>query len=94
MELFKVICPNNDYVVLHKAYVSKQNNSFDCGLYALAFSVMIAYGLDPKDYELNPNLLRKHYKHCINSKNVELFPAVLKRNLRERTLPTTCLRLK
>ena len=45
-----VICPNKDRIIVKKEKVSKQQNGYDCGLFALAFSFILAIGQDPKDY--------------------------------------------
>ena len=50
--LFKLLCTNEDCVFLNIQPVSKQKNGYDCGLYALAFSTILASGHDPIEFEI------------------------------------------
>ena len=47
---FKVIVPN----------VQHQNNSDDCGVYAIAFLVSLLHGLNPSNLTFDRKLIRQH----------------------------------
>lgn len=52
---------------------------FDCGLFALAFSMMLASDVDPEGQILDSTRLRNHFRECLQSKEASLFPAKAKR---------------
>ena len=52
-----------------------QNNSDDCGLYALANAVAEAFGIDPTMQEYDTELMRGHLIHCLEQNELSLFPA-------------------
>ena len=53
---------------------SKQTNSYDCGVYAVANATAITCGLDPSKIEFTPNLLRPHFINCLIAQKLTLFP--------------------
>ena len=57
-----------------KADVQKQNNTFDCGLFSLAFATSICYNIDPTNLYFNEKSLRLHFNKCIANRAVEQFP--------------------
>ena len=42
----------------------RQQNSSDCGVYALAYAMEIAAGYDPSSAVLDNDRMRKHLIHC------------------------------
>lgn len=61
---FKVIVPN----------VQHQNNSDDCGVYAIAFLVSLLHGLNPSNLTFDRKLIRQHLLKSLESGSFDLFP--------------------
>ena len=51
-----------------------QNNSSDCGLFALAFVTSICFGEDPSNISYDQPKLRQHFVHCLEKGEITLFP--------------------
>ena len=47
--------------------VQKQTNTNDCGLFALAFATDLCHGIDPVSQCYDPQHMREHYVHCLDS---------------------------
>ena len=45
--------------------VQQQQGSSDCGLFAIAYAVDLALGLDPTVVKFDQSLMRQHLKHCL-----------------------------
>ena len=61
---FKVIVPN----------VQHQNNSDDCGVYAIAFLVSLLHGLNPSNLTFDRKLIRQHLLKSLESGSFYPFP--------------------
>ena len=55
----------------------RQGNGFDCGVFAIAFAVTLAYGDDPSHLVYDPVKLRGHLKACFISKTITPFPSTV-----------------
>ena len=79
----KVVCQllrdgppkRGDKVLLKCMDCSYQNNSDDCGLYAIANAVAEAFGTDPTTQAYGTELMRGHLIHCLEQNEMSLFPA-------------------
>ena len=54
--------------------VQQQDNSVDCGLYALAFATSLAFGDDPSLIVYDASKLRQHLLNCLTNNEVTRFP--------------------
>ena len=52
-----------------------QNNSNDCGLYAIANAVAEAFSTDPTTQEYDTELMRGHLIHCLEQNEMSPFLA-------------------
>ena len=64
-----------DKILLKFMDCAYQNNSDDCGLYAIANVVAEAFGTDPTTQEYDTELMRGHLLHCLEQNELLLFPA-------------------
>ncbi|KZS16142.1 Uncharacterized protein APZ42_018158 [Daphnia magna] len=53
----------------------KQGNSFDCGVFAIAFATSLANGQDPSEIMYDPAKLRDHLRTCIDTELLSPFPS-------------------
>ena len=65
----------NDKILLKFMDCAYQNNSGDCGLYAIANAVAEAFGTDPTTQDYDTELMRGHLIHCFEQNEFSLFPA-------------------
>jgi hypothetical protein len=73
--LIRILCPNCDSVIIKREFVSKQTNGYDCGLYVLAFAYILASGDDPKEFHLEQQRMRGHFRSCLKFGQARPFPA-------------------
>lgn len=73
-EPLKMLNHSSNFVYLQKPPVQKQNNSYDCGLFALAFLTSICFGREPLGYEYDQAKMRNHYLDCAKNGKVTMFP--------------------
>ena len=62
--------------VLKAELRSIQLSSKDCGLFAIAYAVEIAYGNDPAKFIFKQSDMRQHLHNCLTSKSMSVFPKV------------------
>ena len=62
--------------VLKAELRSIQSGSKDCGLFAVAYAVEIAYGNDPAKFIFKQSAMRQHLHNCLTSKSMSAFPKV------------------
>ena len=55
---------------------SIQLGSKDCGLFAIAYAVEIAYGNDPAEFIFKQSDMRQHLHNSLTSKSMSAFPKV------------------
>ena len=53
-----------------------QKGGVDCGLFAIAISTAIAYGVDFTSLKFNQKEMRAHVVICFNDKIMTLFPTL------------------
>ena len=66
--------PSADRVCFDIMNVEKQPNSFDCGIYALAFATELVFGQDPALCEFKAEEMRSHLIQCFEKQKIECFP--------------------
>lgn len=54
----------------------KQKGSDDCGVFAICFSVAIAFGLNPGTLHVRQEEMRSHLVNCFNKEQFSPFPTV------------------
>ena len=63
--------PSNQVVV-----IQRQTGGQDCGLYAIAVSTALAFGLNPGTLKFNQAAMRSHLVLCLESSTLSPFPVV------------------
>ena len=58
------------------AHCQKQKGGADCGIFAIAFTTAIAFGVDPSKLRLKQESMRAHLINCFNKDHLSLFPCV------------------
>ena len=71
---FKALLPSYEYAIINRAKVQKQEGFDDCGLFALAFATTLCFNLNPINLIFDQIKMRDHYKNCIQSNTVTMFP--------------------
>ena len=67
--------PVTDDNVTEDTHCAYQNNSDDCGLYAIANAIAEVFGTDPTMQEYDTELMRGHLLHCMEQNEMSPFPA-------------------
>ena len=57
----------------------KQNDGYNCGFFAIVFSTDVLNGLSPADSCFDISLIRSHLLHCLETKELTVFPKTPKR---------------
>ena len=52
----------------------KQEGGTDCGLYAIVYATVIAYGLDPLKVKINQSAMGSHLVKCFEEETISMFP--------------------
>ena len=52
----------------------RQTGAQDCGLFAIAFAISIAFGQDPAKTTYDQSGMREHLIRCFNKKAIQVFP--------------------
>ena len=53
----------------------RQRNSYDCGVFAVAFITTLAFGTDPCTVSFDRKSIRAHFIQCLARKEILPFPA-------------------
>ena len=56
--------------------VQRQTDSFNCGVFAIAYAADIIYGINPVNSTYDVKFLRAHLIKCLESESLEPFPKV------------------
>lgn len=64
--------------------MAKQCGSTECGLYAIATLVCLAFGEDPTTVVFDQAMMRSHLGECFMKKHLELFPIIKKRRITQK----------
>ena len=72
---------NTDNITVHIPDVQRQQNSHDCGVYAIAFITELIcsdFNVDISNTQFMTSLMRTHLLKCIEENNISVFPKVAK----------------
>ena len=58
-----------------------QSNSYDCGLFAIAYAVELVHGNDPAVSHFDVASLRRHLEEGISHNHLDPFPTLKKRRV-------------
>ena len=74
--LFEKLYPNLDIrkETIHFPTVQHQPNLKDCGVYAIAFAVSLAFGLKPEKIRYSHHLMQSHLLRMLKGHLIEHFP--------------------
>lgn len=73
--------PKKEMTYIFKT-VQRQNNTYDCGIFAIAFAISLLNGQDPTTIMYNSHMLRPDLQTCLEIGKLTLFPHSLKRSTR------------
>jgi polycystin 1L2 len=79
-QILKNMMPKSKKITIFIKNVQRQENSFDCGLFSLAFSHLICNNQDPTQYIIENNTLRPHFNERVKKKLIDTFPWVYRPN--------------
>ena len=65
---------NKKQLRINARSVQRQGNGVDCGVFAIAFAVELAFGESPEKKLLEPNSMRNHLSGCLKKGEFSLFP--------------------
>jgi hypothetical protein len=71
--------------MIQKPAIQLQENSYDCGLFALANATTLCNGFDRVNVIYNPKKMRQHFTDKIVNECTEMFPHTIKRKTRVTT---------
>ena len=61
-------------LTLQVVHVLQQQGVTACGVYAIAYAVHLANGLDPSKVKFNQKQMRPHFLTCLQKKKLDTFP--------------------
>lgn len=73
-QIASIVHENGPQLIINPMKVQKQNNSVDCGLYALAFATSLVNGINPEDETFSIEELRPHLLKCLQEGKMKQFP--------------------
>ena len=72
-----IVKSRSSRITMHLERVQFQKNSYNCGVYALAFITDLCYGRDPAAFLYASSMeLCKHLLHCFQNGNMTTFPII------------------
>ena len=80
----KYLHSEGSHIVMKYVNVALQSGSTECGLYAIAIMMALAFGEDPALLVFDQNSLRGHLGECFETGNIQLFPTVKKKRIKDR----------
>ena len=80
----KYLYSKSSHVVMKFVNIALQSGSTECGLYAIAIMTALAFRQDPALLVFDQNSLRTHLGECFEAGNIQLFPTVKKRRIKDR----------
>ena len=61
-------------------HCQKQSNSYDCGVFVVAYLTSLAHGQNPVSVLYDKKKIRNHLKECLLAGRLELFPTISQKN--------------
>ena len=74
------------HISMHMMNMAKQYGGTECGLYAIATMVCLAFGDDPTTVVFDQSMLRSHLGECYTKKHLEPFPVIKKRRTMQKVI--------
>ena len=84
-QIADILLTTNDIISINIQPVQQQRNGNDCGAFAIAFAVCIAFGKNPGEIAFDYFQLRKHLEHCLKENRFTPFPEVNNRVKRAKS---------
>ncbi len=81
MQICSFLRSTSDTVTFVMANMQSQNNSFDCGVYAIATATELAHKRDPCICHWDPSTFRLHLVDCLQKGKLSPFPIVKRRRV-------------
>ena len=78
-----VFCPSSP-LCLNYMDVTQQRNSYDCGVFSIAYAYDVSRGKDPCQVDYNHKMIRRHLTNCFENNNITEFPSVGDRSIVDR----------
>ena len=75
---------DGDQLMMLNMSCQRQDNEYDCGVYAIAFATALALGRNPSDIVFDARHLRSHLIHCFRNGKLSLFPVLERETLELR----------
>ena len=66
----------SDVLNVHFANVQMQRNAYDCGFFAIANAITLAFGQNPANQTYDARQMRSHLIGCLENKTMTKFPVV------------------
>ena len=80
----------HSHINIYMMNMAKQHGSTECGLYAIATLVCLAFGEDPTTVVFGQAMLRSHLGECFMKRHLELFPIIKKRRITQKVRTFMC----
>ena len=81
LDICQFLKPEADRIIFDVMNVEQQQNTHDCGIYAIAFATELAYGHDPVLHKFEAGEMRSHLLHCLEKKKMERYFSSGTRNI-------------
>ena len=78
-QIYRGIAEKNGYLIVNEMSVQQQENSYDCGLFAIAFAFHLAQGDEPSALNFDCKKLRQHLVECFEKEILSPFPMLVTR---------------
>lgn len=75
MQIAFLLHTGNQRITLKIQKVQFQEGASDCGAYAIAFAIDLAYGNNPASREYEQTKLQSHFLECLSNKQIVPFPS-------------------
>lgn len=76
-QIAAIVKSNSHQISLFLEKVQGQRNSFDCGIYAIAFITDLCHGINPATHQYSSSKeLRQHLVNCFSNGSMSPFPIV------------------
>ena len=77
-QIYRGKAEKNGSLIVNEMSVQQQENSYDCGLFAIAFAFHLAQGDEPSALNFDCKKLRQHLVECFE-KEISPFPMLVTR---------------
>ena len=78
--LYEPLLDDNGKLSATFLHVQKQNDGFNCGVYAIAFAADFLHVVSPMESQYDVDRMRAHFIECLENEQLVVFPKVYKRS--------------